>query len=101
MRGLIGPTRVIRENDDLPVPRCGVDRTAHAKGPIPDSTIGLSVLHFVNTQTLFHPWRGLKYSFWYSFWRGFVTGGVLKITEFYSRSRRVAPPLCHRTGRPL
>src|SRR5882757_7685098 len=36
---VIGPTRVILENDDVPVPGCGLDRVAHAVLPCLRETI--------------------------------------------------------------
>ena len=65
---VIGPKHVILEDYGLPVPRCGLNRTAHAKTPI------LTVLsgHFFFTSPIQEAYstRGgaSSYSFW--FWRG-------------------------------
>jgi len=58
MSDVIGPTRVILENDDFSISRCGLERLAHAKDAHSDGVIGPFVLYFRNTQTLFHTWQG-------------------------------------------
>jgi hypothetical protein len=61
---VIGPTRVILEDDNFTIPRCGLDRLAHVKYAYFDGVIGPFLLHFANTGSLFHPWRSLKLTFW-------------------------------------
>src|SRR3982074_2157721 len=62
---IIGPARIILQDDGVAIPWCGLNRTAHAKDAYSDGVIGAISSPLRRTQTLFHPWQGSKYSFWY------------------------------------
>src|ERR1700682_40840 len=78
---IVDPVRIILEDDDFPVPRCGFNRTAHVKDAYSEL-----LLHFAILRP--YPTRGgaqstpfgtpFSYSFWYSFGQGCVTGRIRK-----------------------
>ena len=60
MGELKASTRVILKNGEFPIPRSGVDRTAHVKDAYFEAVIQSSLRKTSRTETLLHPLKGLK-----------------------------------------